>query len=59
MQSKAKTVKQYLAELPADRRAAIQAVRAVILENLDADYEEGMGYGAISWDRRRTTSRSA
>jgi hypothetical protein len=47
VQSKAKTVKQYLAELPADRRAAIQAVRAVILENLDAHYEEGMGYGAI------------
>ena len=49
MQSKARTVKQYLAELPADRRAAIKAVRAVILENLDAEYEEGMGYGAISY----------
>ena len=31
MQSKATTVAQYLRELPADRRAAIEAVRAVIL----------------------------
>ncbi len=49
MQSKAKTVKQYLAELPADRRAALQAVRAVILENLPKGYEEGMLYGAIGY----------
>ncbi len=49
MQSKAATVRQYLAELPEDRRAAIQAVREVILKNLDKDYEEGMQYGAISY----------
>jgi len=49
MQSKAATVRQYLAELPEDRRAAIQAVRDVILKNLDKDYEEGMQYGAISY----------
>jgi len=49
MQSKAKTVKEYLAELPADRRAAITAVRKVILENLDKDYEEGMHYGGIGY----------
>jgi hypothetical protein len=49
MQSKAKTVKQYLAELPPDRRAAIEAVREVILKNLDEDYEEGMAYGMISY----------
>jgi hypothetical protein len=49
MQSKATTVKDYLAELPADRREAIQAVRAVILKNLDKNYEEGMQYGAISY----------
>ena len=35
MQSKATTVRQYLAELPAHRRAAIKIVRAVILKNLD------------------------
>lgn len=49
MQSKAATVEQYLAELPADRREAIQAVRRVILENLDKDYEEGMSYGMIGY----------
>jgi hypothetical protein len=49
MMSKAKTVKQYLAELPADRRKAIQAVREVILKNLDKDFEEGMQYGMIGY----------
>jgi hypothetical protein len=49
MQSKAKTVKEYLAELPDDRRAAIEAVHAVILKILDKDYEEGMQYGMIGY----------
>ncbi len=49
VQSKAVTVEQYLAELPPDRRAAIQAVREVILANLDKDYEEGMQYGMIGY----------
>jgi hypothetical protein len=47
--SKAQTVAEYLAELPAERRAAITAVRAVILKNLDKDYEEGMQYGMIGY----------
>ena len=49
MQSKATTVEQYLAEMPADRRTAIQTVREVILKNLDKDYEEGMQYGMIGY----------
>lgn len=49
MQSKAATVEQYLAELPADRRQPMEAVRQIILENLDADYEEGMQYGMIGY----------
>lgn len=49
MQSKATTVAQYLASLPADRRAAISAVRDVIRANLDSDYEEGMQYGMIGY----------
>ncbi len=49
MQSKATTVAQYLDELPEDRRSAIEAVRATILENLDSDYEEGMQYGMIGY----------
>jgi len=49
MQSKATTVEQYLSELPEDRRQAIEAVRRVILENLDKDYEEGIQYGVIGY----------
>lgn len=49
MQSRAGTVEQYLAELPPDRRAAIAAVRDVILKHLDQDYEEGMSYGMIGY----------
>jgi hypothetical protein len=49
MQSKAATVEEYLASLPEPRRAAVAAVRKVILENLDAGYEEGMQYGLIGY----------
>lgn len=49
MTSPAKTVEEYLAGLPEDRRAAIQAVRKVILDNLDKDYQEGMQYGMIGY----------
>jgi hypothetical protein len=49
MQSSAKTVKEYLASLPADRRAAIEGVRRTILDNLDPTYEEGMQYGMIGY----------
>jgi hypothetical protein len=49
VQSKATTIKDYLAELPAERRAALQAVREVILANLDHEFEEGMQYGMIGY----------
>ena len=49
MISKASTVDEYLAELPADRRIAIQAVRKVILKNLRKGFEEGMQYGMIGY----------
>src|SRR5688500_10751368 len=49
MQSKATSVKEYLAELPEDRRAAIAAVRKIILENLVGGFEEGMQYGMIGY----------
>jgi hypothetical protein len=49
MQEKAITVEQYLSRLPADRRQALEAVRQVILENLDEDYEEGIQYGMIGY----------
>ena len=49
MQSKAKTVQQYLAELPDDRRGALRAVRSVIRKNLPKGYAEGMQYGMIGY----------
>jgi uncharacterized protein YdhG (YjbR/CyaY superfamily) len=45
----ATTVAQYLAALPADRRAAISAVRKVINDNLPNGYEEGIQFGMIGW----------
>lgn len=51
MRSTATTVKEYLASLPEEggRRAGIEAVRKVILKNLDKDYEEGMMWGMIGY----------
>ena len=49
MRSEATTAEQYLAELPDDRREAIEAVRAVILENLPDGYEEAMNWGMITY----------
>lgn len=49
MKSTATTVKDYLASLPEDRRKGIEAVRKVILKNLDKDYEEGMMWGMIGY----------
>lgn len=49
VQSPATTVAEYLALLPPDRRASIEAVRRVILDNLDKDFEEGMLYGMIGY----------
>ena len=45
----ASTVAQYLAALPADRRAALSAVCKAINENLPDGYEEGMQFGMIGW----------
>ena len=49
MQSKAKSVEEYLAALPEDRREAITAIREVILKNLPKGYEEGMQWGMPSY----------
>lgn len=43
------TVAAFLASLPPDRRAAIQAVREVILANLDKDFQECIQYGGIGY----------
>jgi uncharacterized protein YdhG (YjbR/CyaY superfamily) len=49
MQSKAATVEVYLQELSPERRQQIEAVRAVILENLPEGYEEAINWGMISY----------
>ena len=49
MPSRARTVDAYLAELPEDRREALEIVRAVIRENLDEHYAEGIQYGMIGY----------
>ena len=49
MRSQASTVKDYLAELPPDRREAIAAVRQTILANLPSGYEEVMNWGMITY----------
>jgi hypothetical protein len=49
VQSRATSVAEYLAELPEDQRHAIQAVREVIRQNLDARFEEGILYGMIGY----------
>jgi len=49
VQSKARTVKEYLDELPADRRREIARVRSVVRKNLPAGYREMMGWGMISY----------
>ncbi len=50
VQSKAKTVAEYLDELPEDRRAAISKVRSVVKKNLPKGYKERMGFGMITYE---------
>ena len=49
MKSSATTIEQYLAELPDDRREAIETVRQLILKNLPEGYEEAMNWGMITY----------
>jgi len=49
MKSKATTVEEYLAELPAERRDAMASVRKVILKNLPKGYEEVLQYGMLGY----------
>ena len=47
--SKATTVADYLAELPADRRAEIEKVLDAVRSAMPNGYREGIGYGMIGW----------
>lgn len=49
MRSEAKTVEQYLSELPEERYEAMTQLRKTILENLPIGFEESMNYGMIGY----------
>ncbi len=49
MQSKAKTVNEYIDSLSDERRQIISDMRKVILKNLPKGFEETMQYGMISY----------
>jgi len=49
MQSKAKTIDEYMDELPEDRKEPMKKLRAVINKNLPKGYKECMSYGMIGW----------
>jgi hypothetical protein len=49
MHSDATTVEAYLAGLPTDRRAAIEAVRTVILANLPVGLVESVAHGMLAY----------
>ena len=49
MQSKATTVKEYIDQLPEDRKQAMTELRKVILKNLPKGFKEGMGYGMLGY----------
>jgi hypothetical protein len=49
MRSDAKSVSTFLASLPDERRAAVSALRELILANLPRGYEEVMDWGMICY----------
>ncbi len=49
MQSKASTVEEYLATLPADRQEVMSRLRKEILKNLPKGFSECMNYGMIGY----------
>ena len=50
MRSEAQTVRDYLDQLPEDRRQVISRVRDIILAHLPDGYEETMNWGMISYE---------
>src|SRR4051794_30514445 len=49
MGSDAKTVEEYLAGLPEERRTALQTLREVILANLPEGFQEGVDFGMVGY----------
>lgn len=49
MTSKAETVKEYIDQLPDDRKPVIKKIRSVIKKNLPKGFKEVMSYGMIGY----------
>lgn len=49
MQSKATTVKEYMENLPDERKKPMEELRKVIKKNLPKGFEETMSYGMLGW----------
>ncbi|MGB5229566.1 MAG: DUF1801 domain-containing protein [Eudoraea sp.] len=49
MQSNAKTPKEYISELPEERKQPIMRLRETILKNLPEGFKEVMSYGMIGY----------
>jgi uncharacterized protein YdhG (YjbR/CyaY superfamily) len=49
MTSTTSTIEQYINEAPEDRRAALQKIRTIILENLPEGFQEQISYGMIGY----------
>ena len=49
MTYEASTPDEYIAQIPEDRKAAMQKLRQVILDNLPQGFEEGMNYNMIGY----------
>jgi len=49
MKSTATTIKEYLTEMPEDRREALTKVRDTILKHLPKGYEEAINFGMITY----------
>ena len=49
MQSSADNQQDYIDSLPQERKEAVEKLREVLLKNLPEGFEEGMGYGMLSY----------
>jgi hypothetical protein len=49
MKVEAESVREYLAKIPSDRKAAFNSLRQTILANLPEGFEERMSYGMIGY----------
>jgi len=54
MTIKASTPEEYIQNLPEDRISPVRKIRQIILKNLPKGFEEGIGYGMLSYHVPKT-----